>query len=239
MIKEAIEKILSLAEPNGIDVVEDIRSYYDKKLYPLTDPCPEALTIHTLTGLVDWLDSDDYQDCMIQVVGPSSIRAIGQLETKWMARNIYVVCKLTDRDNFPFGRYMELEDFIIQFQCSFNSDEVKKEIINYLANIRGEQVVAAQDDGIAQEVAVQNKIGRLENIKMNPIVQLAPFRTFSEIEQPYSPFLLRLRQQKDTLPLVALFEADGGAWKNEAIKTIASYLKKQPIISEKKINVLA
>jgi hypothetical protein len=54
------------------------------------------------------------------------------------------------------------------------------------------------------------------------------FKRVLEIDQPKSPFLLRLRKgSKDgDPPSCALFEADGGRWKNEAIKSIKAYLVK-------------
>lgn len=53
--------------------------------------------------------------------------------------------------------------------------------------------------------------------------KLQPYRTFLEVEQPASDFLLRL--DKEGRP--ALYEADGGAWKLEAKRNIAAYLCEQ------------
>lgn len=52
-----------------------------------------------------------------------------------------------------------------------------------------------------------------------PIIKLAPYRTFIEVEQPEGEFLLRLQKG----PSAALFEADGGAWKIQARKNIKEY----------------
>jgi len=54
-------------------------------------------------------------------------------------------------------------------------------------------------------------------------VKLKPYRTFNEVEQPESEFLLRLSDGAQ----VALYEADGGAWKLTARRNIADYLRKQ------------
>lgn len=50
------------------------------------------------------------------------------------------------------------------------------------------------------------------------------YRTFMEIEQPESEFVFRARKA-DSLPHFALFEADGGAWRIEAMKRIKAYLE--------------
>ena len=48
-------------------------------------------------------------------------------------------------------------------------------------------------------------------------MKLRPYRTFKEIDQPESQFLLRLNENGN----IGLFEADGGMWKLEAKKSIA------------------
>jgi hypothetical protein len=50
---------------------------------------------------------------------------------------------------------------------------------------------------------------------------------------------LRLKAAKDDLPRVALFEADGGAWKNTAITNIADFLKKNKIVKARGCSVLS
>ena len=56
-------------------------------------------------------------------------------------------------------------------------------------------------------------------VEVRPRVQLRPFRTFLEVEQPESEFLLRVDADKG----IGLFEADGGVWKLEAKRNIADY----------------
>ena len=55
---------------------------------------------------------------------------------------------------------------------------------------------------------------------------LAPRRTFPEVDQPESPFVLLVKQSREgMMPEIALFEADGGLWKLTAIQNIKDYLK--------------
>lgn len=58
---------------------------------------------------------------------------------------------------------------------------------------------------------------------IKPIVTLQPYRTFLEVEQPVSDFLLRVDKEGG----IALHQADGGAWKLAAKRSIAAYLKEQ------------
>ena len=52
------------------------------------------------------------------------------------------------------------------------------------------------------------------------IVSLKPFRTFREVPQPESQFLLRV----DDKGSIGLLEADGGVWRMEAKAEIAKLL---------------
>ena len=83
--------------------------------------------------------------------------------------------------------------------------------------------LSSVDNGISQEVSVRTGAVLKEQQTVQPIVRLQPYRTFLEVEQPASDFLLRL--DKEGRP--ALYEADGGAWKLEAKRSIAAYLGEQ------------
>lgn len=74
-------------------------------------------------------------------------------------------------------------------------------------------------DSAAIRVSVKSK---LVPVKVPNPVELAPFRTFTEVEQPTSPFVFRVRRDGDAI-MAALFAADADAWKNEAICRIRDY----------------
>jgi len=83
-----------------------------------------------------------------------------------------------------------------------------------------------------------NSAPRSSGISSNPI-RLRPYRTFREIEQPASLFVLRLQKGRDgELPRAALFEADGGQWKLEACQAIKHWLDMELYLHER-ITVLA
>lgn len=77
---------------------------------------------------------------------------------------------------------------------------------------RIEQRRLTQEQGVALNAVVEIK----------PRVMLRPFRTFLEVEQPESEFLLRVDPDEG----IGFFEADGGIWKLEAKKNIADYFLK-------------
>lgn len=54
-----------------------------------------------------------------------------------------------------------------------------------------------------------------------------PYRTFTEVAQPMSNFIFRVKDNDRYGVTCALFEADGGAWKNEAKANIKAHLEKE------------
>ena len=60
-------------------------------------------------------------------------------------------------------------------------------------------------------------------VAVKPRVPLRPYRTFLEVEQPESEFLLRLDDNGN----VGLFEADGGMWKQTAKASITAYFEEK------------
>ena len=84
------------------------------------------------------------------------------------------------------------------------------------------------------ELAARKPVGNVNRsissktdaIVPNPVI-LAPYRTFLEVEQPESSFIFRMRDSDRGGVSCALFEADGGAWRNEAMSDVAAYIIKQ------------
>jgi hypothetical protein len=87
--------------------------------------------------------------------------------------------------------------------------------------------IDGDDDGITQKVSIKRGLsGALKDqVSLKPVVKLSPYRTFREVEQPESEFLLRVRLDSNDVPTVALFEADGGAWINQATENIVQYIQ--------------
>ncbi len=237
MIKEAIEKILELAKPAIIET--DGREYSTVNLLPIKKPAPEFLAMHTLQGIIDWIKSDDYKESLIHIGSYQDVHVLSNLFGDWEQRKHYIQCTPFRIQSFPFDEYMPIEDFIIRLRCNFVQTDEQQAVIDFLSKIRGEAVTTAEDDGIAQEVTMEDKIGRLSQVKLEPVVKLHPFRTFPEITQPGSPFLLRMRTQGSQLPVVTLHEIDGGIWKVKAVETIKRFFSKNSSVAKRKINILS
>ena len=90
-----------------------------------------------------------------------------------------------------------------------------------LDSVSKESKVSSNDNGVSQTVEARTGVALTTNVEVRPYVNLQPFRTFLEVPQPESNFLLRL----DNNGHIALIEADGGVWKLEAARNIARYFE--------------
>ena len=89
--------------------------------------------------------------------------------------------------------------------------------------IKDESIAQYGDDGVTQKATIKTGITSVGDAVVPNPVNLRPFRTFIEVEQPESAFVFRMKQGNGVE--CAIFEADGGAWKNAAMKSIKDYLQ--------------
>jgi hypothetical protein len=231
---EAIKKIEELIHNSYAIKVGD-REFSAANLHPIMyNPKPETLTVHSLRGFCGFIENDideliNGKPHLIVVNSQKSVDLISTVDDKDKKRTIMVSAKISEElDEFPFGRFLTQEEFAITFRSLF----VKKDgddfdyVLAYASKLVGSTSIEGDDDGISQSVAVKRSItGALKDReKLKPIVRLSPYRTFREIEQPESQFLFRVRMDNN-VPCVALFEADGGAWVNDATQNIVSYIE--------------
>lgn len=127
----------------------------------------------------------------------------------------------THPDVTHFNRQLDYETMMITLKSKFVETPELLELVKLLGTITEENSAQLSDDGFTQTVVVRKGIAIKDNKAVKPIVNLKPYRTFNEVEQPESQFLLRLSEGG----YVALYEADGGAWKLQARRNVADYLK--------------
>lgn len=227
MIKEAIDKVLSLAPATLLDIGD--RKYSDKTLVPVKEPQPGAVQIGTLQGLVDLVNASvenfDPKEVLVHVVDHGHVNLIGRVSDKWGSRLQLISVSLPQTTGFNFGSFQDHESFIIGVQANFTADGDRDYVLRIASNITTEQVKTSNDDGISQQVGQRAGVALVGTETLKGRVTLSPFRTFREIQQPLSEFVFRVKQAGDGKPTLALFEADGGKWKIDAVESIARYLR--------------
>lgn len=205
-----------------------------------------ALHLTTLRGLVAYVKSNNdglnLADHCLLVDDHATVLLLRKLgPAPFHRREVVAKATLLETSAFRFGAYMDPETFIVGLLTVFADAGDRASIMKLVGNIRDQNVREFSDDGYSQAVVVSKGVsGAVVGTERVPNpVTLAPYRTFREVTQPPSPFLLRMRSGKegDGQPGVALFEADGGAWRLEAVDRISTYLTEE--LEDVDIEVLA
>lgn len=234
MIKEAIDRLLDLGPAQLLEAGG--RAYTTKQVYPVLEPVPSTLKVGTLTALVDYLQSgldagtwEDLADgsgkkaLALHVEDERTVDILSALVGGFSQRAVYVraagaACP------FRFGQGYDVESFIVALQAMFVMTPDLEAVLKLVGNIKDEAVINYSDDGVTQAVTARTGLAKVEQVPvMNP-VRLRPYRTFGELEQPESPFVFRMKQQKGEMPLCTLIEADGGRWKLAALAAAKAWL---------------
>lgn len=241
-IKAALSYAVELAgKENKIIRSETGKEYFDSNEYNLQELNPRKyapiLELQTLKSLVDYLKSDnDFINGRKLVVVVDSFHRVSvydQVDLENGKRPQLVSVKATV-PVIPFSNWRDQEEFNIMLQSMFINDADRNLVLDFASHLKIEKGAEAQDNGVTQTVTVRDGVASLAQAKTPNPVTLRPYRTFNEVEQPASQFVFRVNKSAN----LALFEADGGKWKLDAVKNISDYLKTE-LANNDRITILA
>lgn len=226
-LREALKFVTDLAKaaekPNITEIAD--RAYTDKELKPVREPRPDTIAVTTLKGFLDLLaarvEKFIPEAAIIHIVDHATVELKSTTSDKWGRRQVFVAAEPPEVKGFTFDQYYDHESLTLALHINF----VPNQDIAYLLRVAStiETVRTSEESGAAQTVALRTGPTQMEVIELKPRLSLAPFRTFRDVEQPTSDFFLRVKQEGKS-PTLALFEADGGKWKIDAIANIRAYL---------------
>lgn len=219
MLKEFAQYLVSLKANNTYDIHGEI--YSDNPLHRIAPyvPHPEKLCVTGLDSIVKLVKAEMQKVTLpifIRVDGPTSVSVLTALDDD-MKRDLLFKAEC-DVPGFREG-FREYDKAIIEIRSKFIPSEDVDYLLDLLSRVNKENGVTTSDNGVSQTVEAKTGISLKQMVTVRPRVNLAPFRTFLEVDQPYSEFLLRLNDDGE----VGLFEADGGMWKQQAKKHILAY----------------
>lgn len=229
MLKAAIEKIVSLANPEIYMIGEETYSTVNlRRVDPHVDR-PAMIEFGSLDAIVKSIATEiDRVTCPVFVIveTPTCVEAVTTYRQDNMQRDFLYRAK----PSLPktLDNWMGHDDAMIALRSRYIETEDTLYIIDLLSSISDQSDVKTTDNGLTQQVTVKQGIALKQTERVKPRVTLKPYRTFLEVEQPASEFLLRMRPgdpEKGKEALIGLFEADGGAWKLEAKHSIAQYFE--------------
>lgn len=228
-LRDAIDRIAELAKPYTLST-NDGHRYSNVDLHEVKPEVdlPARYSVDTLEALVKLIRTEGIDQSPRLYVRVDSARRV-MVDTTYTHKEYAEFSRLplyeavSDVPSITVNQSISQEKAIVELQSLYAVTEDRDYLLSLLSRIDVNQGVSSVDNGISQEVSVRTGAVLKEQQTVQPIVHLQPYRTFLEVEQPASDFLLRL--DKEGRP--ALYEADGGAWKLEAKRSIAAYLGEQ------------
>ncbi len=237
LTKDALQFIQTTAAP--AQIADGSRNWTDKKLFPIVPQFPPPFVAQTLSGFLALIKAGIYgiseMGTLIQISAFNLVELFANDSDEWERRQKFAQAAPPELKPFPFSQWMDHETFVIGLQSLFVSTPDLVNLVKLASNLTTSAVHTSIDDGVSQELAVKRGMALKGTQIVKSRVLLEPFRTFSEIDQPASEFVFRARGGGDDAPpQLALFEADGGAWKLDAMKEISAWFQGKttiPVIS--------
>lgn len=201
-------------------------TYYKEIIKSDTTAYPECMRVNTLDAFINYvlsgIDNGEITDKLyINVTSPTRVVAQTPVNAYGRRKTIAEAARYNLR-SFTFGQYNSFEGFVVSLQSQFVCTEERGQLLDSLKQMTQSNEVHTEENGISQTV-VAKAGATLGSIQVSPIWRLSPFRTFTEIVQPDSLFLLRLKQSGESAEF-ALHETDGGVWAVTAMQEIKEYL---------------
>lgn len=231
MIKKALEYLVGLKDNKTYEI--DGSHWSDRELVRVETPMDlvKTVTFGSLDAIVKMVRAEvyDYTDgsepIFIQVKDHKTVDVFTR-PGKHKIRSWPYRAESYDSE-FKEG-WRDQQSAIIELRSRFLPTEDSEYLIGLISRINNEQGVSSTDNGVSQTVVTKQGISLMSQEAVKQRLALKPFRTFHEVPQPESEFILRLNDAGD----IGIFEADGGIWKMEAKDNIRMYL-------EEKLNPLA
>ena len=224
MLKEFAQYLVSLKDNKTYDIHGD--TYSDRELVrvkPHIDR-PACLSVTGLDSIVklvrNELDMFENLPVFIRVDDARTVSVFTTYDDTLTRDSLYTA--KCDVPGFRDG-FRDHEKAIIELRSRFAPGPGVDYLLDLLSRMSRDSGVTTRDNGVSQEVEARQGISLKSMVQVKPRVALRPFRTFLEVEQPESEFLLRLDDEGS----VGLFEADGGMWQQTAKGSIAAWFEEK------------
>ncbi len=227
MLKEFVEKLEQMAQKENTQIFDiHEEKYSTEKLHKIEKeyPVPREIAVNTLESLADIIKVElekAYKPLFINVNSPVRVDVFSTYHHEENCRRDYLYCAGAELPQIKLNDYLDHENFMIALRSKFVENDDVLYLLNILGKISDENSVSSEDNGITQTVRIMKGVALVKDEIVRPKVKLAPFRTFLEVEQPESEFLLRLQEGGR----IGLFEADGGVWKLDAKERVKDLLQ--------------
>ena len=222
MLKEFVNRLVELAAPTIHEVEGSV--YSNQELVHIQDkkPMPKCIDLTGLDSICKMVRNEAEHvglQIFIQVKDYKSVSVFTELDED--EDRLYLYNCVADTPAVAMGRFMAYENAVIELRSLYIPNKGTEYLLQLLSSISNESKVTSSDNGVTQQVEARSGIALNSMVKIEPRVTLQPFRTFVEVAQPESEFLLRINERGE----IGFFPADGGVWKLEATRNVAAYFE--------------
>lgn len=209
--------------------------FYDGKMNQVRrfteqdEPTAQPVAFFTLQGLIDYIKTDvdgifgdKDKRYIVRVANETRVDVLSKPLGYYKDRATVAYCKAPVPE-IRFNCHMETEKFQTMLQTCFEESENRNTVLTLAGSVHREQSLRKSDDGMKQTVTIKDGVSTFADITFKNPVTLTPLRTFHEVKQPSSPFVLRFDEEGRP----ALFDGDGGAWKLKAVTNVVEWLRAQ------------
>lgn len=227
MLKEAIEKIQSLCAPHLYNI--DGESFLADKdgkavqIRPALDKV-QSIDLSSLDALVLFIKTEAVKDREMVYITIPDHKTVKSFTHPYNSlrneREYLYTAYATDVPGWCDKTTLSFEEALIALRTRFQATPDTDYALKLLSDITTGSKVTYNDNGMATSVVTKRGIDLQANSTIRPIISLKPYRTFQEVEQPASQFLIRISERG-----ISFTEADGGMWKLAARKTVKEYLE--------------
>lgn len=227
ILKDAIEKIADLATPKTYEIHGDTYTIDSnmRRVNPHIDR-PAEISFSSLDGIAQAISAEIEREIrkpiFVYVESHESVRVFTTYRADNMGRD--TLYSAAPDLPAPFRTWSDHDDAIIMLRSQFIQNEGTEYLLGLLSRISDKDEVFSEDNGVSQKVSATRGVALKTFEQIKSRVSLAPFRTFLEVDQPASEFIVRLKKAEGS-PKIGIIEADGGAWKLAAKRNIAQYFR--------------
>lgn len=228
MIEKALRYVSQLKEESMDPKVIEIngKTYCNKNLTRYDEvEMASRIEASTLTAMVDYIKNckNELRDSMIiHVKSPEDVVLYSGLNKE--RKREYLFESKASLPAFRYDFWYDQERFLIELQANFEVTADLLAIQQVSGNIEAKTTANYGDDGVSQKTTIRQGIASKADVVVPNPATLVPYRTFLEIEQPASQFVFRISDGEGK-PCFKIVEAEGGLWRNEAMKRIKEYFE--------------
>lgn len=222
----AVKAILEAADPYIQEI--DGQRFSNQSMKPVIPQLRNAVGLESLSSLwnyMAYLKGFEFEEHMLLIVRSFPQVSLVLAEPDKYGRTVVIAqCDGIRLQPFEFGGYLDQATIMTALQTQFVQNDGVEYLLKFLGSLADSNVIEGFDNGLSQSVTVKKSVASKGVEHVQRVVELRPYRTFIELEQPESPFIVRMKARENQLPLCALIETDGGKWKIGAMEKVRTYL---------------